>query len=291
MECVRGTDAYIYLHLTMFGILGLAICYISITMFRVYKSVSDIEINAQRYSFANYRSGIIHRNRSRRVMLQGVLYSATLVFINLFSIINIIFAQNSSRVMYGLKIAQFILWPLQGFFNALIYSIPIFQTLQKKMSVLVKRKMSMPETPRKNDSFQSNKTINKSNISNNTDSCSIKYKQQLYLELSNRKQSEEKEESFDGEEVKEEIQKQSSEAVLLHSEIMNKRLSLNGNTRSKNHDDCDINININEGEEMERNEIQPKSHEVLSPRCGIIRSHQFEENIDDIDDYLFLSSP
>jgi hypothetical protein len=94
----------------------------------VYRSVSNIEIQGQRYSFAAYRSQTNDRKRSRRVMLQGILYSLALFLTYIFSIVEI-FNNDDSYVTH---ILEFTFWPLQGFFNALIYSIPVFQRMHKK---------------------------------------------------------------------------------------------------------------------------------------------------------------
>jgi len=129
-KCVRGTDAHFYISLAMFGNLIFAICYVSITMYLTYKSVADIETKARRYSFASYSRSqtATERKRSRRVLLQGILYSLALFLINILSIITIILAKLGIR-SYVLHILAYTFWPLQGFFNALIYSIPVFQRI------------------------------------------------------------------------------------------------------------------------------------------------------------------
>jgi hypothetical protein len=61
-------------------------------------------------------------------MLQGILYSLALFLTYIFGIVE--FFNNDDS--YVTHILEYTFWPLQGFFNALIYSIPVFQKIYKK---------------------------------------------------------------------------------------------------------------------------------------------------------------
>lgn len=126
-ECIRGgTNTFrifgAWYVLTCF----LSIGYVSVTMFRVYRSIATIEKNAEKYSFARYTSSSLsNRRMSMRVMIQGILYGAAIFLTVIFPLLNIfIFGTDNTPVLGTLTV---IFTPWQGFFNALIYSIPIFQ--------------------------------------------------------------------------------------------------------------------------------------------------------------------
>lgn len=88
-------------------------------MLLVYLCVRRVEKEALRYSFASYRKSKNAMAMSRRIMIQGILYSATLVCQ---TVIFIVCYLTASAILL-----QNILLPLQGFFNALIYMIPLFK--------------------------------------------------------------------------------------------------------------------------------------------------------------------
>jgi hypothetical protein len=142
VECIRGSpNIFRFTLLVVLTILVLAVLYVCITMYKVYRSVSDIEIRARRYSLATYfRQDVNYRMRSRRVMIQGILYSAVLILINLVGMINIGASEMLGRSIYELTILQYTFWPLQGFFNALIYSIPIFQRMNTSLRESLKNR-------------------------------------------------------------------------------------------------------------------------------------------------------
>ncbi len=139
VECIRGgsatTNAVFFVlpsvHIT-------AILFVSITMFRVYRTVHEVEVNAEKYSFlAKYRGNDKKKSRkmSRRVMMQGIAYSAVMILLLLFYFIWIViyFVTNRhvNEVMMYIGIIFNTLNPLQGAFNALIYLIPFFRKVLK----------------------------------------------------------------------------------------------------------------------------------------------------------------
>jgi hypothetical protein len=232
VECVRGSpNVYQYTYLSITAAIFLAIVYVCTTMFMVYRSVSRIEKQAHKYSFARYMSKKNDRKRSHRVMLQGVLYSLVLLLIYICAIAKNA-VQATGRSAYIIRILFYTFWPLQGFFNALIYSIPVFQRLVsfrqspkegRNWMSFVKRQESASEV-----NLESSKNQNVSKISQN----SIKEKSALFHfgnnvernrgnnisseQMSNDQQQsaldlveiveEEEKEEFDGEEEKKEIQ-------------------------------------------------------------------------------------
>ena len=94
-------------------ILYFSICFVCITMFLVHWPVWHVEKETLQYTFAMYRKSKDIMEMSCRIMIQGMLYSATLVC----QIIVFIVCYQT-----GLAIPlQNILLPLQGFFNTLMY--------------------------------------------------------------------------------------------------------------------------------------------------------------------------
>jgi len=104
-------------------------------MFRVYRAVRDIEINAEKYSFLAKFKGHNKkktRKRSRRVMIQGILYSVAMVLTWIFTFITVVImfiSKGSIKVIHSLANAML---PLQGAFNFFIYLMPIFRSMLKK---------------------------------------------------------------------------------------------------------------------------------------------------------------
>ena len=60
-------------------------------------------------------------------MLQGILYSTTLILVVLFPILAIIYWQITGRPSQVIITFLGIVNPLQGFFNFLVYLMPVFQ--------------------------------------------------------------------------------------------------------------------------------------------------------------------
>lgn len=129
-QCERGgQDVYKISHLVLLVVVILSICYVAITMFMVYKSVSKIEILAHQYSFARYKPDTDYRMRSRLVMIQGIMYGAVLILVHLFALIlfMIQLITGKQKSIYSLSFLMYTFWPLQGFLNALIHSFPALQ--------------------------------------------------------------------------------------------------------------------------------------------------------------------
>jgi hypothetical protein len=254
IECIREfntTHQFLWFVIGLLGFLFLVISYISVTMFMVYRSISNIEIQAQKYSIARYRSQKNDNKRSYRVMLQGVLYNLALFLTWVFPIV-LMFRKDDFYVSH---IITYIFWPLQGFFNALIYSIPAFQRIYKKWEAKRKdrqttlslkledikdkcsKSLNTQSKMSKNDKKQeavsltvesSNKMLSNSLSSNNSnDSIENNDNSRIHgnqhnlpiLIIDKTVEEEGRNKEFDEEEEKEEIQK-ISETSIIHSGLL-----------------------------------------------------------------------
>lgn len=89
-----------------------------VVMFMVYKYIRDIEVRASRFTFTSYRSRSqrAERIRSRKVMIQGIMYAVAMLLV-LLSFSATVFLRG-----FVARIHAYTLTPLQGFYNAFIYS-------------------------------------------------------------------------------------------------------------------------------------------------------------------------
>ena len=95
-------------------------------MFLVYRAVQSVEREALKYSFASYKKSKKNTmNMSRRVMLQGVLYSAVLFILIIVAILA--FILSALDTSFSVELLASIIFPSQGFWNVLIYLIPTFK--------------------------------------------------------------------------------------------------------------------------------------------------------------------
>jgi hypothetical protein len=144
----------------------------------------------------------------------------------------------TNGIYYKFQVVIFTFWPLQGFFNALIYSIPVFQRTYKRWKDGRERKerqtittlVSVQEAKSTNNqemvspSFGSNKMAFLSSNSNNgkskgKDSRYCYEQRQSALPIEKTIEQEEgagNKDYFDGEEVKAEIQERSEEITNIH---------------------------------------------------------------------------
>jgi len=90
---------------------SLCILYVSIVMFLLYRAVRDIEVNAEKYSFVAKFKGHNKkktRKRSRRVMIQGILYSLAMVLTWGFTFTNIILFLVSNKTYQVIQSIVFV---------------------------------------------------------------------------------------------------------------------------------------------------------------------------------------
>ena len=123
-------------------------------MFLVYMAVCKVEEDAEKYTFARYTSSK-KKNMimSRRVMVQGILYSAALVSLCFITfLVAFIRALDSS---YAVDFLASILLPLQGFWNAMIYLKPQIEKMVKK---ICKTRKNVSDLTQDNQNTSSKKT-------------------------------------------------------------------------------------------------------------------------------------
>lgn len=114
--------------------------YVSVSMFAVYKSVRSIEKNAEKYNFMKRfqtQKSKKTMKRSRRVMIQGILYCASMLFVTLFGFTNFIHRLITRKSILAMQMLVFVTPPLQGILNMLIYLVPEFR---KKLKMYRQRK-------------------------------------------------------------------------------------------------------------------------------------------------------
>ena len=131
VECIRGINGRNLLYWFVIQILFLfATIYVSVSMTVVYRYVCDIEKKALKYSFLATLQGQNRKKtmkRSRRVMIQGALYSLAMVLLYVFGFIHTIIGLTTQKYIDMLLLISFTLTPLQGVFNIAIYLIPVFR--------------------------------------------------------------------------------------------------------------------------------------------------------------------
>jgi hypothetical protein len=319
VECIRGGNPSVtWLFFVAFlSSTSLGIGYVFVTMYIVYRSISNIEIQAHEYSFARYTSQKSDRKRSRRVLLQGILYSSALFLVYIFTVVAYF---NSTS--YVFRILQFTFWPLQGSFNALIYSMPVFQKMYKKLrekrrerqtATLLKledKKVKCSESLNiltelsKNEkkeeavslnavNFKTSKLLSM-NSSIEDDSKSVVDKNQLnqsVLTIDKNVEEDVRNREFDRKKGKEEIKK-ISETSIIHSKLVisDNQFQLKRNDQPNI---CHHGNNVCDGEEIE-GETQGKSEYVfIEENIEGGNNHDADKSDysdDDIDDYLVLSS-
>ena len=112
----------------------LATIYVAVTMFVVYTTVRDIERKAEKYCFlAKFRAHSRKKTmkRSRRVMIQGLLYSVVMVMLYLPLCINIIINMIGKDRKLVIWLPSITIIPLQGVLNLFIYLVPVFRKMLK----------------------------------------------------------------------------------------------------------------------------------------------------------------
>jgi hypothetical protein len=310
VECIRGATnnaVALFMAATFFVTPFLAIVYISITMHMVYKTMSKIETQSFRYSFAAYRRQKSDMRRSRRVMIQSILYNLALFLTCIFNISNAIVGIFGGGSSYVLNIFAHTFWPLQGFFNALIYAIPKFQKMYEKRKerklelearnddnitlskIIYKSAVQSGVLPQKQSNMKKPISNNSSN-SNDGSGKSIMFNNQHPPTHLNLKMIERQNQEFDDEEVKEEVQQYESGNTLfcpgriynhLHEDIES-TLKFDGIGYCSSSDDC-------HGQELE--ELTEEESKYVLPRHSEIHiSCESQESADDVDDYIVLAA-
>ena len=133
-ECSRGGNNYHeYIWALTCSFFVFTILFLSISMFKVYKNVRNIEERSFHFSFARFsRIQTNYFKRSQRIKIQGILYALVLVLSFIFPLLFYITWKISGIVIPTIDILMGIFVPLQGFFNVLIYLIPVYVKIYKK---------------------------------------------------------------------------------------------------------------------------------------------------------------
>ena len=130
VECIRGIYNNDFYWLAAQSLLTLAIIYVIVSMFVVYRYVRDTEQKASQFNFLARFQGQNSKKtmkRSRRVMIQGVLYSVAMLLLYIFIFFYAIVFMIIKRDPFKLQLIATTISPLQGVFNVLIYIIPAFR--------------------------------------------------------------------------------------------------------------------------------------------------------------------
>merc|ERR1712038_222883 len=156
IECKRGgTIFYNIFNLLTFVNSLLTMGYVFVTMFIVYRAIRTIEDSVKRYSMTQYRRrpstlslqehqrtkdgnkrpslllrqhrGSQENRRSSRILEQGILYSTILIVVHLFPCMQFFYYLATGERSYVILVLTYIFHPIQGFYNAVIYSLIPFR--------------------------------------------------------------------------------------------------------------------------------------------------------------------
>lgn len=116
----------------------------------VYSSVLDAEKGAEGYIFDRLRRRKRKRSRkrSRRIMLQGILYTSSLTFYTITSILFYIH-HLVAGIHHNVDHWVDIILPLRGFFTFLIYLTPVFLKMKKERKLWKRVKMQKEQRYKK----------------------------------------------------------------------------------------------------------------------------------------------
>lgn len=111
--------------------------YVGTTSAILYRTILKIEKDAERFDFlARFRESQSseRRQHSRRMMKQGLMYSGALIVVIIMPLINFILYFCKLGPNYPAQLVLTIFYPIQGFFNMLIYLMPKGSTNSKSYS-------------------------------------------------------------------------------------------------------------------------------------------------------------
>mmetsp|Transcript_29059 Transcript_29059/g.57993 ORF Transcript_29059/g.57993 Transcript_29059/m.57993 type:complete len:436 (+) Transcript_29059:79-1386(+) len=124
--CTRGeyADMFRWIH---YAIIWSAISFVTAGMYAIYRKVKTEEanINSRRLPYDQDADDIVRRNKkARKVAIQAALFIGALYLTWVFTTITRIYQIATGRNEFALLVLMAIFFPLQGFFNALIYIRP-----------------------------------------------------------------------------------------------------------------------------------------------------------------------
>mmetsp|Transcript_26905 Transcript_26905/g.58834 ORF Transcript_26905/g.58834 Transcript_26905/m.58834 type:complete len:456 (+) Transcript_26905:511-1878(+) len=145
VPCERGELAHVF-RWVHYGFIWSAILFVTVGMFLIYRKVHDNEAKTQRFTRFVHpedeetrpqrRMSFLSRQeeelkaqqaaagRSRKVANQAMLFVGALYLTWIFTTLTRIFQIVQGKTYYGLLVLMAIFFPLQGFFNAIIYLRP-----------------------------------------------------------------------------------------------------------------------------------------------------------------------
>lgn len=102
-------------------------------MFMVYRTVLDIEQKSDKFSILRFtQKNMKNRKRSRKIMINGVLYSASLLLVSVAALLCLMHNLITQELSDTFDTYLIIAYPLKGFFNVLIYCMPFFHRQWKR---------------------------------------------------------------------------------------------------------------------------------------------------------------
>ena len=162
-NCIRGGNGaheYFWAMVVLFQCC--TVIYVCTTMYMFYKSVHEIERASDKYSARYILEQKKDRKRSKRFMLQGILYTAAAIFIWFFPLVFYIYYRITKGTHSLINTLIFVFNPLQGFFNVLIYLMPLYLKIRKECRK--KKKAKLKEADNQNQKY--NLLTTNRNISN-----------------------------------------------------------------------------------------------------------------------------
>ena len=143
MECLRGSGitASLLFNFAYNLVMLFALFYVSIVMFKIFRTIRDVEMKTAKYSISRFRrsvssstSATTGSQRSRFVAMQGLFYSGALVLVIIMPLISFttvgIFKKDLA-LDHPLFLIMSATTPLHGFLNTLIYLTPLFRKMLK----------------------------------------------------------------------------------------------------------------------------------------------------------------
>jgi len=147
--CIRGWNGGIYVLAFFYGLLWPALIYVIITQVIIYRGVRSLERRADSFSHSARLSARTY-DKSRRVMVQSLLYVGALLFTYIGpTILRLTTIISDTPVNYALFIFVAIVVPLQGVWNCLTYLKPRIDRRFKKACLNCRK--TKYETPNTSD--------------------------------------------------------------------------------------------------------------------------------------------
>mmetsp|Transcript_55292 Transcript_55292/g.83662 ORF Transcript_55292/g.83662 Transcript_55292/m.83662 type:complete len:464 (+) Transcript_55292:119-1510(+) len=124
--CERGYNFNFYRWAFLYAEVWFTMVYVVVIMLMIYMKVRDLETNSDKYRFRNGKAvsaedRLKRRAKSRRVMNQSFYFVGAFFLTWIFGTITRLIQTISGLVYYEIIVLMTIFFPLQGFFNFVIY--------------------------------------------------------------------------------------------------------------------------------------------------------------------------